>query len=143
MRIFNVGGVFCGLLLFLNFILIFIIRDVVLRGNLLLVRLLLFRLCCWRRSNTIQLVELSLILGPEKCKMVLHTVVVNPIELSNSRVGRNHLSISEEPPNLSESHGEGSFTLVGLDLSGVDSVPVLELRVVAKQDVLNFFESVV
>lgn len=92
MCIFSIGSVFFDLLLFFNFIIIFVIGDVVLGGSFLL-RLLL---CFGRRrlSNTVQLVELCLVFWSKKCEMVLDTVVVNPIELSNGWVGRNHLSIS-------------------------------------------------
>jgi len=38
--------------------------------------------------------------------MILFSLEINPIELGNSGVRTYNLAISEEPPNLSESHGK-------------------------------------
>jgi hypothetical protein len=56
--------------------------------------------------------------------MIFGTLVVNSIELGDSGVGSNQVSVSQEPPNLLEGHGKGLFTLVGLNLPGINSVPL-------------------
>lgn len=64
--------------------------------------------------------------------MVLDTIVVNSIELSQSGVGRDHMSISQEPPNLSQSHCKRFFAFMSFNLSRIYPIPIFELRVVAQ-----------
>lgn len=52
------------------------------------------------------------------------------------------MCVSQETPNLLESHGERLFALVNLDLSRVDLVPLFHLRIVAEKAVLNLLENV-
>lgn len=64
--------------------------------------------------------------------MILYTLVVNSVELSNSGGSANEMSVSQESPHLFESHGEGLFALVGFNLPRVFSIPMLKLRVMTK-----------
>jgi hypothetical protein len=59
--------------------------------------------------------------------MILDSHIVNSVELSNSGVGADQLGVSQESPDLSQSHGERFVTLVSFYLSGVGFVPSLEL----------------
>ena len=73
-----------------------------------------------------------------KGKVVFLSSRVNSIKLSNSAVGANDLAVSEEAPDLSQSHREALFTLLGLNFAGIDFVPVFEVAVCAEHYVLNF-----
>lgn len=74
--------------------------------------------------------------------MVFGTLVVKSIELCNSGVGRDDVGVSQEAPNLSQSHGERLLRLDSLDLPGVILVPSLKLGVVPEQNILNFFHHI-
>jgi hypothetical protein len=106
-----------------NLSLIFIIRDIsllfFLDNDFIFINAHLVGLI------TIDLVKLGLFIRSKKSKMVLDSHVVNSIELSYSGVCTNQLGVSQESPDLSQSHGEGLFTLVSFDLSGVGLVPSL------------------
>jgi len=73
-----------------------------------------------------------------KRKMVFLSSTINSIKLGNSAVGANDLAVSEEAPDLSQSHREALFTLLGLNFAGIDFVPVFEVAVCAEHYVLNF-----
>lgn len=74
--------------------------------------------------------------------MVLDTLVVDAVELGKSGVRTDQARVSEESPYLLQGHGKRLFALVGFDLSGINSIPVLELGVVSQENVLNLFEAV-
>lgn len=88
--------------------------------------------------DSVNQVEFADFVRTEKGEMVLLSLVVDSVELGEGGVESWDLAISEETPNLTQSHCERLFTLGGLDLAGVLVVPGLELRVVAEHDVLNF-----
>jgi len=71
--------------------------------------------------------------------MILLTLVVNPVKLYESGVGTRNLTVTQESPNLSQSHTETFFTFCGFHLLGVIAVPTLQLAIVAQHNVLNFF----
>ena len=83
--------------------------------------------------DEVKLVDLTC---SEKSEMVLATLVVDSIELSQTAVGTDDVRVAEEAPDLTQGHGERLFALGGLDLLGVELVPVLEIRVVSQQDIL-------
>lgn len=96
-----------------------------------------------RRIDSIDLVELLLVLGAQKCEMILDSLVVDSVELGDSRVGTDQVSVSQESPHLSEGHRKRLFALVGLNLSRVDSVPLFQLRVMSQENVLDLFQGLV
>ena len=60
-------------------------------------------------------------------EVILLTLAIDSIELSDSAVRSNNLTVAEEPPDLSQSHREGFFTFLGLDFTRIDFVPVLQV----------------
>ena len=75
--------------------------------------------------------------------MVLDSLVVYSVELGDSRVGTDQVSISQESPYLFEGHCKGLFALVSLNLPRVDSVPLFQLRVMPQENVLDLFQNLV
>ena len=73
-----------------------------------------------------------------KGKVVFLSSTVTSIKLSNRAVGANDLAVSEEAPDLSQSHREALFTLLSLNFAGIDFVPVFEVTISAEHNVLDF-----
>ena len=119
------------LLLLFYYILIFIVRDV---GHFLgsLFDLFCFTFLSRNRIDSIEFVELGLIFGSKEGEMVLDTIVVNSVELGQSGVGRDHVGIPQEPPDLPQSHRKRFFTFVSFNFSRIYPIPIFELRVVAQ-----------
>jgi hypothetical protein len=119
------------LLLLFCCILIFVIGDV---GDFLggLIDLFCLTFVSRRSMYAIEFVELSLIFRSKESEMVLDTIVVDSIELGQSGVGRDHMSIPQEPPDLSQSHCKRFFAFMSLDFSRIYPIPIFELRVVAQ-----------
>ena len=83
--------------------------------------------------DEVKLVDLTC---SKKGEMVLATLVVDSIELSQTAVGTDDVRVAKEAPDLTQGHGERLFALGSLDLLSVELVPVLEIRVVSQQDIL-------
>jgi len=70
--------------------------------------------------------------------MVLSALVIDPVELRNRRIWTCNFAVPKEAPNLSERHAEGFLPLCNFNLLAVHLVPLLQLTVVAQQDILAF-----
>ena len=84
----------------------------------------------------VKLVDFS---STEQREMILPTLIVDAIELRQAAVSRDDVGVTEQAPHLPQRHGEGLLGLGRLDLLGVQLVPVLQIRVMAQQDVLALF----
>jgi hypothetical protein len=89
--------------------------------------------------KSIHQVELANLFSSKKSKMILLTLVVNPVKLYEGSVRTRNLTVTQESPNLSKSHAKTFFTFCGFHFLGVITVPTLQLAVIAQHDVLNFF----
>jgi len=89
--------------------------------------------------ESIHQVELANLFSSKKSKMILLTLVVNPVKLYEGSVRTRNLTVTQESPNLSQSHTKTFFTFCGFHFLGVITVPTLQLAVIAQHDVLNFF----
>lgn len=71
--------------------------------------------------------------------MVLASLVIDTIKLSERTIAADNVGVTKETPHLSQSHRERFFTLDSLDLLGVQLVPTLKLRVMSKKNILGLF----
>ena len=77
--------------------------------------------------------------GAKQGEVVLTALVVDTVELGYAAVCRDDMSVPKQAPHLTQGQREGLLTLGRLDLLSVQLVPVLEISVVAKKDVLALF----